>query len=136
MSVNERIREHRDDLPSEEELRDRQSEGWRVVAVEWERGSGSTRKASALATTYAGSREISSTSYRGSSKWVPTYCAPRPGRTSARTVSFGLSRQGCRPRSPEEEKKFCSLRDYESWCVVGTSSDCEPARGEEKRGGE
>ena len=47
MSVNERIREHRDDLPSEEELRGRQSEGWRVVAVEWERGPGSTEVAAA-----------------------------------------------------------------------------------------
>ena len=45
MTVNERIREHRDDLPSEEELRVRQSEGWKLVAVEWERGAGSTESA-------------------------------------------------------------------------------------------
>ena len=47
MTANERIREHRDDLPSEEEIQGRRNEGWKLVAVEWERGSGSTESAAA-----------------------------------------------------------------------------------------
>jgi len=36
----------------------------------------------------------------------------------------------------EEEKKSCSLRAYESWCVVDAASDRELARKKDKRGGE
>jgi len=40
--VSERVREHRGDPPDAEEVRSRAEEGWRLVAVEWERaGSGS-----------------------------------------------------------------------------------------------
>ena len=45
MTVSERIREHREDLPSEQELRDRRSDGWKLVAVEWQRGASSSAPA-------------------------------------------------------------------------------------------
>ncbi len=55
--MNERIREHRDDLPSEDELRTRKSEGWKLVAIEWQRGASSAEPA-ADSTADSGRREV------------------------------------------------------------------------------
>ena len=38
MAAREKIREHRSDLPTPGEVESRQEDGWRLVAVEWERG--------------------------------------------------------------------------------------------------
>ena len=40
MAAREKIREHRSDLPTPQEVESRQKDGWRLTAVEWERGLG------------------------------------------------------------------------------------------------
>ena len=38
MAAREKIREHRSDLPTPQEVESRAKDGWRLAAVEWERG--------------------------------------------------------------------------------------------------
>ena len=38
MAAREKVREHRSDLPTPGEVESRQKDGWRLAAVEWERG--------------------------------------------------------------------------------------------------
>jgi hypothetical protein len=40
LAAREKIREHRSDLPTPQEVESRQKDGWRLTAVEWDRGLG------------------------------------------------------------------------------------------------